>query len=140
MLTRLQDHDSEALARLLREAAELVQVGSACTRSDELALAVKALENRRATVEQMLRELIKPVETYPQGQQNLPRSTTTSRPQAPRAAPLIPEPEELCRRRRGGERIARGAASAVNPRSPCSALQSCAWLRAASRSANGPRV
>jgi hypothetical protein len=58
-----QGHDSEALQQLLREAADLVKAGSQCERSDELGLAVKALERRRDEIQQMLRELIKPVET-----------------------------------------------------------------------------
>jgi replication initiation protein RepC len=73
-----QGHDSDALAQLVRETAELVKAGSACTRSDELALAVKALESRKTAAEQMLRELIKPVETNPQGQENLPHTTITT--------------------------------------------------------------
>jgi replication initiation protein RepC len=74
----IQGHDSEALVQLVRETAELVTAARGCTRSDELAVAVKALERRKFTAEQMLRELIKPVETDPMGQLDEPHSTTTT--------------------------------------------------------------
>lgn len=70
--------DSEALQRLLQEAAELVKAGSQCHRSDELALAVKALERRRDEIQQRLRDLTKPVETTPMGAENGTHSTTTT--------------------------------------------------------------
>ena len=73
-----QGHDSEALQRLLQEAAELVKAGSQCDRSDELALAVQALERRRDEIQQMLSDLIKPVETTPMGEENFAHSTTTT--------------------------------------------------------------
>jgi replication initiation protein RepC len=73
-----QGHDNEALACLLREAAELVAAAKRCTHSTELALAVQALESRRSAAEDMLRQFIKPVETYPEGQENLPLNTDTS--------------------------------------------------------------
>jgi replication initiation protein RepC len=73
----VQGYDSEALQRLLQEAAELVKAASQCQRSDELALAVKALERRKDEIEQMLRELVKPVETTPMGVENDTHSTTT---------------------------------------------------------------
>jgi replication initiation protein RepC len=73
-----QGHDSEALQQLLREAADLVKAGSQCERSDELGLAVKALERRRDEIHQMLRELIKPVETAPLGEENCAHSTSTT--------------------------------------------------------------
>jgi replication initiation protein RepC len=72
-----QGDDSEAVARLLRETAELVTAARSCTRSDELALAVKALESRRSAAEHMLRQFIKPVETDPTEPENRPHSTTT---------------------------------------------------------------
>ena len=62
-----QGHDSEALQRLLQEAAELVKAGAQCRRPDDLALAVKSLEQRRDAIQQMLRGLIKPVETNAHG-------------------------------------------------------------------------
>jgi replication initiation protein RepC len=71
-------HDSEPLAQLVRETAELATAARACDRSDELAVAVKALERRKLAAEQLLRELIKPVETDPMGQLDEPHSTTTS--------------------------------------------------------------
>jgi replication initiation protein RepC len=74
----VQGYDSEALQRLLQEAAELVKAGSLCRRSDELALAVKALERRKDEIEQMLRELVKPVETTPMGVENDAHSTITT--------------------------------------------------------------
>jgi replication initiation protein RepC len=73
-----QGHDSEPLAQLVRETAELVTAARGCTRSDELAVAVKSLERRKLAVEQLLRELIKPVETNPMGQLDEPHSTTTT--------------------------------------------------------------
>jgi replication initiation protein RepC len=73
-----QGHGSEALACLMREAAELVAAAKRCTHSGDLALAVQALESRRAAAEDMLRQLIKPVETDPKGQENLPLNTSTS--------------------------------------------------------------
>jgi replication initiation protein RepC len=73
----IQGQDSEALRQLVQDGAELVKAGSKCARSDDLILVVKALERRQAEAEQMLRELIKPVETDPKGQENLPHSTTT---------------------------------------------------------------
>jgi replication initiation protein RepC len=75
-----QGHDSDQLRRLMQEAAELVKAARQCTHSGELALALKALERRRDEAEQMLRELIKPVETDPKGQQNLPHNTYTTLP------------------------------------------------------------
>jgi replication initiation protein RepC len=72
------DHDSEALQRLLQEAADLVKAGGQCRRSDELALAVKALERRRDEVQSMLRGLIKPVEKAPMGAENGTHSTSTT--------------------------------------------------------------
>jgi replication initiation protein RepC len=73
-----QGLDNPALGQLVRETAELVTAARACARSDELALAVKALESRRSAAEQLLRELIKPVETNPMGQVDEPHSTTTT--------------------------------------------------------------
>jgi replication initiation protein RepC len=74
----IQGHDSEALRRLHSEAAELVIAARACSRSDELEVAVKALERRRSEAEQMLRDLIKPVETVPMGEKNDAYSTSTT--------------------------------------------------------------
>jgi replication initiation protein RepC len=73
-----QGHDSEALQQLLKEAADLVKAGSQCRRSDELGLAVKALERRQDGIQQMLRDLIKPVESAPMGAENSTHSTTTT--------------------------------------------------------------
>jgi replication initiation protein RepC len=75
-----QGQDSEHLRRLIQEAAELVKAARQCTRSDELGLAVKGLESRRDEAQQMLLSLIKPVETDPQGQENLPHTTPTTLP------------------------------------------------------------
>jgi len=74
----VQGHDSEALRQLHREAGELVIAARACWRSDELEVAVKALERRRSEAEQMLRDLIKPVETTSMGEKNDAHSTTTT--------------------------------------------------------------
>jgi replication initiation protein RepC len=73
-----QGYDSERFQYLLQEAAELVKAGSECRRSEELALAVQALERRRDEIQQMLRDLIKPVETTPVGAENDTHSTTTT--------------------------------------------------------------
>jgi len=73
-----QGQASEAIGQLVRETAELVVAARACDRSDELALAVQALERRQATVEQMLREIIKPVETASMGIENDAHSTITT--------------------------------------------------------------
>src|SRR5271169_5269248 len=72
-------HDDELL-HLVREAAQLVVAARACERSDELAVAVRSLERRRAEVEQRLRELIKPVDTNPMGPADEPHSTITTLP------------------------------------------------------------
>lgn len=74
----VQDHHSERLQELLREAADLVKAGSLCDRSDELGLAVHNLERRRDEIQQMLRELIKPVEKTPMGDKNDTHSTITT--------------------------------------------------------------
>jgi replication initiation protein RepC len=73
-----QGYDSEVLRRLHSDAQELVIAARACRRSDELEVAVKALERRRSEAEQMLRDLIKPVETSPMGDINDAHSTTTT--------------------------------------------------------------
>jgi replication initiation protein RepC len=75
----VQGHNGEALQQLLRDAADLVKAGSQCDRSDELELAVKALERRRDEIQQMLRDLIKPVETAPMGAEKSTHSTSTTR-------------------------------------------------------------
>jgi hypothetical protein len=41
---------------------------------------VQALERRKDEAEQMVRQLIKPVDTDPQGQENLPHTTSTTLP------------------------------------------------------------
>jgi replication initiation protein RepC len=73
-----QGHDSERLQELMREAADLVKAGSSCDRSDELGVAVNALERRRDEIQQILRELIKPVEKTPMGDENDTHSTSTT--------------------------------------------------------------
>jgi replication initiation protein RepC len=74
----VQGHDSERLQELMREAADLIKAGSRCDRSDELGLAVNALERRRDEIRQMLRDLMKPVEKSPMGDENDTHSTTTT--------------------------------------------------------------
>jgi replication initiation protein RepC len=74
----VQGHDSEALQQILREAADLVKAAGQCRRSEELGLAVKALERRRDQIQQMLRELIQPVERSPMGEENCAHSTSTT--------------------------------------------------------------
>jgi replication initiation protein RepC len=73
-----QGHDSDRLQELLQEAADLVKAGSQCHRSDELEVAVKSLERRRDEIQQMVRDLIKPVETSPMGAENDTHSTSTT--------------------------------------------------------------
>jgi hypothetical protein len=74
----VQGQDNEAIWRLDCETDDLVVAARACKRSDELGVAVKALERRRAEAEQMLRDLIKPVETGSMGEENDAHSTTTT--------------------------------------------------------------
>jgi len=74
----VQGHDSDRLQELVREAADLVKAGSQCDRSDELGLAVEALERRRDEIQQMLRDLIKPVEKTPMGDEDDTHSTSTT--------------------------------------------------------------
>jgi hypothetical protein len=62
----------------MQETAELVKAARACTGSDELALAVQALECRRDEAEQMVRQLIEAVETALQGEENFALNTFTS--------------------------------------------------------------
>ena len=73
-----QGYDSEALQCLRQEAAELVRAGSQCFRSEELGLAVQALERRRDEIQRMLSDLIKPVEKSPMGDENDTHSTSTT--------------------------------------------------------------
>ena len=75
-----QGQDSDRLRQLLQETAELVRVGGQCRQSDELGLAVEALERRRDEAQQMLRELVKAVETTPMGVENDAHSTNTTLP------------------------------------------------------------
>ncbi|MGH8297053.1 MAG: plasmid replication protein RepC [Steroidobacteraceae bacterium] len=74
----VQGEDPAALDRLIRETAELVKAAKGCTRSDELALAAKALERRRDEAEALLRQLVKPVDWSPMGVGNEPHSTATT--------------------------------------------------------------
>jgi replication initiation protein RepC len=63
---------------LAREVAELAAGIRQARRSDELALAVAALERRQTEAEQWLRQLIKPVDSDPEGLENKPRYDTTT--------------------------------------------------------------
>jgi replication initiation protein RepC len=74
----IQGYDSEALQRLLREAAELVKAGSQCRQSGDLAMVVQSLERRRDEIQWMLSDLNKPVKTAPRGAENRTHSTTTT--------------------------------------------------------------
>jgi hypothetical protein len=58
--------------------AELAIAGRRASWADELALAVKALERRKTEAEQLVRELIKPVETVPEGAENGPLQYTNT--------------------------------------------------------------
>jgi replication initiation protein RepC len=66
----------EQWRQLELEAAELAGAAKQASRSDELALAVKALERRKTEAEQLLRDLIQPVEMDPEGAQNGPLQYT----------------------------------------------------------------
>src|SRR4051794_12577563 len=74
----LQGQDSDELRQLVRETAELVVAARGCDRSEDLALAVKALESRQNVAETLLRQQIKPVETNPMRLENEPHSTNTT--------------------------------------------------------------
>jgi replication initiation protein RepC len=74
----VQGEDPGALDRLIRETAELVKAAKGCTRSEELALAVKALERRRDEAEAMLRRLVEPVDWSPMGLEKELHSTITT--------------------------------------------------------------
>jgi replication initiation protein RepC len=74
----LQGHDSDELRQLVRETAELIAAARACRYSEDLALAVQALEGRRDAAETLLRQQIKPVETDPMGLKNKPHITDTT--------------------------------------------------------------
>jgi replication initiation protein RepC len=74
----LQGQDSDELRQLVRETADLVAAARACGCSEDLALAVKALESRQNTAETLLRQQIKPVETNPMGLENEPHNTNTT--------------------------------------------------------------
>jgi replication initiation protein RepC len=74
----VQGEDPATLNRLVRETAELVKAAKGCTRSEELVLAVKALERRRDEAEALLRQLVEPVNWSPMGLGNEPHSTATT--------------------------------------------------------------
>src|SRR4051794_13318929 len=59
---RLQGPDTDEICQLVRETAELVAAARACRHSEELILAVQALERRQSAAETLLRQQIKPVE------------------------------------------------------------------------------
>ena len=69
--------------RLVAETADLVVAARQTTRSEDLALVVKSLENRKAEAEQWLRDTAKPVETDPAGSENRPHTTSTNLPLNP---------------------------------------------------------
>ena len=69
--------------RLVAETADLVVAARQTTRSEDLALVVKSLENRKAEAEQWLRDTAKPVETDPVGSENRPHTTSTNLPLNP---------------------------------------------------------
>src|ERR1700720_1072195 len=58
--------------RLAAETAHLIVAGRRARRSEELVLVAKALEGRKAEVEQWLHEASKPLETNPSGLENEP--------------------------------------------------------------------
>ena len=69
--------------RLAAETADLIVAGRRARRSEELAVVAKALEGRKAEVEQWLHEASKPVETNPSGLENEPHTTSTNLPVNP---------------------------------------------------------
>ena len=71
-----QGHDAEMLRQLGRDTAELTSAARQAERSEELALVVKALERRKAEAEQWLRELIKIVDSNPEGLADEPHQYT----------------------------------------------------------------
>jgi replication initiation protein RepC len=70
-------------ARLKAEAADLIMAARRAARSEDLALAVKALESRKVEAEQWLRETTNLVNTNPSGLENEPHSTPTNPPLNP---------------------------------------------------------
>jgi replication initiation protein RepC len=70
-------------ARLKVEVADLIVAARGADRSEDLMLVVKALESRKAEVEQWLRDASKPVDTHPSGLANEPHTTSTNLPLNP---------------------------------------------------------
>ena len=68
----------ERWVSLEREVADLARAGRRALSSEELDLVVKAMERRQAEAEQWVRELIKTVETNPEGLANEPHQNTTT--------------------------------------------------------------
>jgi replication initiation protein RepC len=68
----------ENWAQLDHDVAELALAGRRATTSEELGLVVKALERRKAEAEERVRELIKAVETNPEGLENEPHQYTST--------------------------------------------------------------
>jgi len=64
--------------RLRGETDDLIAAGRQARRSEDLALVVKALEGRKAEVEQWLRDAVEPVDTNPAGLANKPHTTSTN--------------------------------------------------------------
>jgi replication initiation protein RepC len=73
-----QGHDDETVRLLARETAELAVAARRAERSEDLGLIVKGLERGKAEAEQLLRALIKPVESNPEGLVDEPRQFTTT--------------------------------------------------------------
>jgi replication initiation protein RepC len=65
-------------ARLKVEVADLIVAARGADRSEDLVLVVKALESRKAEVEQWLRDASKSVDTHPSGLANEPHTTSTN--------------------------------------------------------------
>jgi replication initiation protein RepC len=70
-------------ARLKVEVADLIVAARGADRSEDLVLVARALESRKAEVEQWLRDASKPVDTHPSGLANEPHSTSTKLPLNP---------------------------------------------------------
>jgi replication initiation protein RepC len=74
----VQGFDAAEWQQLEKEVSELAAVCRAVERSDDLALAVTALERRQQQAEEWLRTLIRPVKTNPSGLENEPHQYTTT--------------------------------------------------------------
>jgi replication initiation protein RepC len=73
-----QGFDAAQLRQLGHETADLTVAARQAERSEDLGLVVKAIERRKSEAEQWLRDLIKPVDSNPEGLADEPRQYTTT--------------------------------------------------------------